>query len=198
MEYERQVASVRAQNASEGDFSVSQAELSSRQAMLENASDIKVSPVKMVSICRIWIGNSVEHNWHCILHFFPFYLSAYVSVYLSVWVSIYLLLSNILGGGGVCRVELLREDWREMCICLTVEFKSFSWIGNSTPETCMGCDMGYKLSCCSVVLQLERFSISAHGKELFVNADLLIVAGRRYGLVGPNGLVLRNDNKKNA
>ncbi|XP_030644653.1 ATP-binding cassette sub-family F member 1 [Chanos chanos] len=75
MEYERQIASVRAQNAIEGDFSVSQAEMSSRQAMLENASDIK----------------------------------------------------------------------------------------------------------------LEKFSISAHGKELFVNADLLIVAGRRYGLVGPNG-----------
>ncbi|KAE8282408.1 ATP-binding cassette sub-family F member 1 [Larimichthys crocea] len=75
LEYERQVASVRAQNAMEGDFSISQAEMSSRQAMLENASDIK----------------------------------------------------------------------------------------------------------------LERFSISAHGKELFVNADLLIVAGRRYGLVGPNG-----------
>uniref|UniRef100_A0AAQ4RF38 ATP-binding cassette sub-family F member 1 n=1 Tax=Gasterosteus aculeatus aculeatus TaxID=481459 RepID=A0AAQ4RF38_GASAC len=75
MEYERQVASVRAQNALEGDFSISQAEMSSRQAMLENASDIK----------------------------------------------------------------------------------------------------------------LERFSISAHGKELFINADLLIVAGRRYGLVGPNG-----------
>ncbi|XP_029975859.1 ATP-binding cassette sub-family F member 1 isoform X2 [Salarias fasciatus] len=75
LEYERQVASVRAQSALEGDFSVSQAEMSSRQAMLENASDIK----------------------------------------------------------------------------------------------------------------LERFSISAHGKELFVNADLLIVAGRRYGLVGPNG-----------
>ncbi|KAM6958808.1 ATP-binding cassette sub-family F member 1 [Aplochiton taeniatus] len=75
MEYDRQVASVRAQSAIEGDFSVSQAEVSSRQAMLENASDIK----------------------------------------------------------------------------------------------------------------LERFSISAHGKELFVNADLLIVAGRRYGLVGPNG-----------
>ncbi|XP_019724308.1 ATP-binding cassette sub-family F member 1 isoform X2 [Hippocampus comes] len=75
MEYERQVASLRAQNDLEGDFSISQAEMSSRQAMLENASDIK----------------------------------------------------------------------------------------------------------------LERFSISAHGKELFVNADLLIVAGRRYGLVGPNG-----------
>lgn len=74
-EFERQMASVRAQNALEGDFSVSQAEMSSRQAMLENASDIK----------------------------------------------------------------------------------------------------------------LEKFSISAHGKELFVNADLLIVAGRRYGLVGPNG-----------
>ncbi|KAM6184019.1 ATP-binding cassette sub-family F member 1 isoform 6-T6 [Erethizon dorsatum] len=75
MDYERQVASLKAANAAENDFSVSQAEVSSRQAMLENASDIK----------------------------------------------------------------------------------------------------------------LEKFSISAHGKELFVNADLFIVAGRRYGLVGPNG-----------
>ncbi|XP_023381121.1 ATP-binding cassette sub-family F member 1 isoform X4 [Pteropus medius] len=75
LEYERQVASLKAANAAENDFSVSQAEVSSRQAMLENASDIK----------------------------------------------------------------------------------------------------------------LEKFSISAHGKELFVNADLYIVAGRRYGLVGPNG-----------
>uniref|UniRef100_A0A8C0G196 ATP binding cassette subfamily F member 1 n=1 Tax=Chelonoidis abingdonii TaxID=106734 RepID=A0A8C0G196_CHEAB len=75
LEFERQVATLKAANAAENDFSVSQAELSSRQAMLENASDIK----------------------------------------------------------------------------------------------------------------LEKFSISAHGKELFVNADLYIVAGRRYGLVGPNG-----------
>nr|XP_056722846.1 ATP-binding cassette sub-family F member 1 [Euleptes europaea] len=75
MEFERQIASLKAANAAENDFSVSQAEVSSRQAMLENASDIK----------------------------------------------------------------------------------------------------------------LEKFSISAHGKELFVNADLYIVAGRRYGLVGPNG-----------
>lgn len=37
--------------------------------------------------------------------------------------------------------------------------------------------------------QLEKFSISAHGKDLYVNADLYIVAGRRYGLVGPNGWV---------
>uniref|UniRef100_A0A8C7Y1U5 ATP-binding cassette, sub-family F (GCN20), member 1 n=1 Tax=Oryzias sinensis TaxID=183150 RepID=A0A8C7Y1U5_9TELE len=73
--FKRELDSLKAQSALEGDFSVSQAEMSSRQAMLENASDIK----------------------------------------------------------------------------------------------------------------LERFSISAHGKELFVNADLLIVAGRRYGLVGPNG-----------
>lgn len=50
---------------------------------------------------------------------------------------------------------------------------------------------------CSVMTQLERFSISAHGKELFVNADLLIVAGRRYGLVGPNGSVLGNNNYNN-
>lgn len=42
MEYERQVASLKAANAAEDDFSVSQAEVSSRQAMLENASDIKV------------------------------------------------------------------------------------------------------------------------------------------------------------
>nr|KAF6271186.1 ATP binding cassette subfamily F member 1 [Pipistrellus kuhlii] len=75
LEYERQVASLKAAHAAENDFSVSQAEVSSRQAMLENASDIK----------------------------------------------------------------------------------------------------------------LEKFSISAHGKELFVNADLYVVAGRRYGLVGPNG-----------
>ncbi|KAF7485494.1 hypothetical protein GHT09_003017 [Marmota monax] len=70
MDYERQVASLKAANAAENDFSVSQAEVSSRQAMLENASDVK----------------------------------------------------------------------------------------------------------------LEKFSISAHGKELFVNADLYIVARRRYGL----------------
>uniref|UniRef100_A0A8C3UCW4 ATP binding cassette subfamily F member 1 n=1 Tax=Catharus ustulatus TaxID=91951 RepID=A0A8C3UCW4_CATUS len=42
-EFERQVASLRAAAASgDGDFAVSQAELSSRQAMLENASDIKL------------------------------------------------------------------------------------------------------------------------------------------------------------
>nr|DBA20564.1 TPA: hypothetical protein GDO54_017328 [Pyxicephalus adspersus] len=75
MDYEKQVATMKKATAAENDFSVSQAEMSSRQAMLENASDIK----------------------------------------------------------------------------------------------------------------LEKFSISAHGKELFVNADLYVVAGRRYGLVGPNG-----------
>ncbi|WAR30412.1 ABCF1-like protein [Mya arenaria] len=34
---------------------------------------------------------------------------------------------------------------------------------------------------------VENFSISARGKDLFVNANLYITAGRRYGLVGPNG-----------
>lgn len=43
LEYERQVATMKAAAAGENDFSVSQAELSSRQAMLENASDIKVA-----------------------------------------------------------------------------------------------------------------------------------------------------------
>ncbi len=39
-------------------------------------------------------------------------------------------------------------------------------------------------------IKVEKFSISAAGKTLFSNADLLITAGRRYGLVGPNGLVM--------
>lgn len=36
-------------------------------------------------------------------------------------------------------------------------------------------------------IKVDNFSISAAGKELFVNASLNITAGRRYGLVGPNG-----------
>ena len=38
-------------------------------------------------------------------------------------------------------------------------------------------------------IKIERFSISARGKDLLVNASLQITAGRRYGLVGPNGCV---------
>lgn len=37
-------------------------------------------------------------------------------------------------------------------------------------------------------IKVEKFSISAAGKELFVNASLTIANGRRYGLVGPNGM----------
>ena len=36
-------------------------------------------------------------------------------------------------------------------------------------------------------IKIENFSVSARGKELFRNASLTIVHGRRYGLVGPNG-----------
>ncbi|XP_014281650.1 ATP-binding cassette sub-family F member 1 [Halyomorpha halys] len=39
----------------------------------------------------------------------------------------------------------------------------------------------------AVDIKVENFSISAKGKDLFVNANLLIAHGRRYGLVGPNG-----------
>ncbi|XP_045760337.1 ATP-binding cassette sub-family F member 1 [Maniola jurtina] len=39
----------------------------------------------------------------------------------------------------------------------------------------------------AVDIKVENFSISAKGKDLFVNANLLIASGRRYGLVGPNG-----------
>ena len=34
---------------------------------------------------------------------------------------------------------------------------------------------------------IDKFSLSARGKDLFVNASLKITASRRYGLVGPNG-----------
>jgi len=36
-------------------------------------------------------------------------------------------------------------------------------------------------------IKIENFSIAAKGKDLLKNASLTIVAGRRYGLVGPNG-----------
>ena len=36
-------------------------------------------------------------------------------------------------------------------------------------------------------VKIENFSINAHGKQLFVDANLTIVHGRHYGLVGPNG-----------
>jgi ATP-binding cassette subfamily F protein 1 len=39
----------------------------------------------------------------------------------------------------------------------------------------------------AVDIKVENFSISAKGNDLFVNANLLIASGRRYGLVGPNG-----------
>lgn len=39
----------------------------------------------------------------------------------------------------------------------------------------------------AVDIKVDNFSISARGKDLFVNASLHITAGRRYGLVGPNG-----------
>ena len=36
-------------------------------------------------------------------------------------------------------------------------------------------------------ISIEKFSLSARGKDLFVNASLKITASRKYGLVGPNG-----------
>lgn len=39
----------------------------------------------------------------------------------------------------------------------------------------------------SVDIKVENFTISAKGNELFVNANLLIAQGRKYGFVGPNG-----------
>ena len=39
----------------------------------------------------------------------------------------------------------------------------------------------------AIDIKIENFTISAKGNDLFVNANLLIASGRRYGLVGPNG-----------
>nr|QUF59462.1 ATP-binding cassette transporter Abcf1 [Brachionus angularis] len=40
----------------------------------------------------------------------------------------------------------------------------------------------------SLDIKIEGFSISTKGRNLFTNADLRITFGRRYGLVGPNGM----------
>ena len=40
----------------------------------------------------------------------------------------------------------------------------------------------------SLDIKIEGFSISTRGRNLFANADLKISFGRRYGLVGPNGM----------
>ena len=40
----------------------------------------------------------------------------------------------------------------------------------------------------AVDIKVERFDIAASGRQLFSNADLIIGFGRRYGLVGPNGM----------
>lgn len=40
----------------------------------------------------------------------------------------------------------------------------------------------------SLDIKIEGFSISTRGRNLFCNADLKISFGRRYGLVGPNGM----------
>ena len=40
----------------------------------------------------------------------------------------------------------------------------------------------------AIDIKIENFSISARGNDLFVNANLHVTNGRRYGLVGPNGM----------
>lgn len=40
----------------------------------------------------------------------------------------------------------------------------------------------------AIDIKIDNFSISARGNDLFVNASLHIANGRRYGLVGPNGM----------
>lgn len=37
-------------------------------------------------------------------------------------------------------------------------------------------------------IQVEKFTLAYHGKVLFHDADLKISYGRKYGLIGPNGM----------
>nr|XP_003422505.1 LOW QUALITY PROTEIN: ATP-binding cassette sub-family F member 1 [Loxodonta africana] len=67
MEYERQVASLKAASAAENDFSVSQAEVSSRQAMLENASDIKVRSEGPLATSLSQVGKEVASQGGLVL-----------------------------------------------------------------------------------------------------------------------------------
>ena len=45
----------------------------------------------------------------------------------------------------------------------------------------------------SLDIKVEGFTISARGRTLFNNATLLVAFGRRYGLVGPNGMVFKKN-----
>lgn len=37
-------------------------------------------------------------------------------------------------------------------------------------------------------IQVEKFTLAYHGKVLFHDADLKVSYGRKYGLIGPNGM----------
>lgn len=48
------------------------------------------------------------------------------------------------------------------------------------------CSEAYQPELC-LVLQVHSLSVRAKGKLLLENTQLSVTAGRRYGLVGPNG-----------
>lgn len=75
------------------------------------------------------------------------------------------------------RKEKLAKQLEEQMKELALENSAFS-VSTSNNQNAQAIDNAIKI---------ENFSISAGGKELFVNASLNITFGRRYGLVGPNG-----------
>ncbi|XP_053202201.1 ATP-binding cassette sub-family F member 1-like [Panonychus citri] len=75
------------------------------------------------------------------------------------------------------RKEKLAKQLEKQMKEIALENSSFS-VSTSSNQNAQTIDNAIKI---------DNFSISAGGKELFVNASLNITFGRRYGLVGPNG-----------
>jgi len=79
------------------------------------------------------------------------------------------------------RKRKLAEEMKELQM-KRVDDELSNFTASQTPQAGRNEDMDNNLD-----IKIEGFSIQANGKDLFKNANLTIVAGRKYGLVGPNG-----------
>jgi ATP-binding cassette subfamily F protein 1 len=81
---------------------------------------------------------------------------------------------------GFSSIEKGKRDYDKVALQLSAEGSQFavsqSSVSLSDPQWLNALD-----------IVVPNFSVSAHNKELFLNAELTIAHGRRYGLVGPNG-----------
>ena len=88
-----------------------------------------------------------------------------------------------------CSDFLLQQDsfQAELAAEAQVEEEDDGGLGRNFSAMQQEKKIAEKLAENSSDIKIEKFSISAAGKDLFVNAELAIVNTRRYGLVGPNG-----------